>query len=105
MSIREGPQELTLRTEEVRSKKSLTNVDQIAQDRWRPHLDAFCQAGFEGRDWEELYDHFKEKSRAAVVKKPNENQKAKVLWKMKAAKDRGEKFYDPERKDNIFGKK
>ena len=78
MSIREGPEELTLRTEEVRSKKSCANVDHIAQDRWRPLLvdadwHAFCQAmyeGIEGRGWEELYDHCKEMSRAARVKKP-----------------------------------
>ena len=38
------------------------------------------------------------------VKKPHENQKAKALWKMKAAKDRGEDFYDPERKENILGR-
>ena len=34
VSIREGPEELTLRTEEVRSKKSCVIVDHIAQDRW-----------------------------------------------------------------------
>ena len=31
-------------------------------------------------------------------------QKAKALWKMKAAKDRGEEFDDLERKDNILGR-
>ena len=50
----------------------------------------------EGGDWEALYEQ---------VRKPNETQKAKALWKMKAAKDRREEFCDPERKDNIFGKK
>ena len=39
-------------------------------------------------------------SKAAGVKKPNENQ-SESPWKMKAAKDREEDFYDPERKDNI----
>ena len=43
-------------------------------------------------------------SRAAGVKKPNENQKAKALWKMKAAKDRGADFHDLERKDNSLGR-
>ena len=33
-----------------------------------------------------------EMSRAAGVKKPNENQKAKAIWKMKAAKDRERTF-------------
>ena len=32
-------------------------------------------------------------------------KKAKVFWAMKASKDKGEDFYDPERSDNIFGKK
>ena len=32
-------------------------------------------------------------------------KKAKCLWKMKAARDSGEIFYDPERKDNILGRK
>ena len=111
VSIREGPEQLTLTTEEVESQKSCINVDHIAQDRWRPRLvdadwHAFCQAIYkviEGGDREELYYQNKEMSRAAGAKKPNENQKAKALWKMEAAKDRGEEFFDPERKDNILG--
>ena len=43
-------------------------------------------------------------SKAAGVKKPNENQKAKGFWKMKAAKDRRDDFYDSERKDNILAR-
>ena len=31
-----------------------------------------------------------------------EAQKAKGLWKMKAAKDAGEEYYDPVREDNIL---
>ena len=31
-------------------------------------------------------------------------KKAKSLWKMKAARDSGEDFNDPERKDNIWRK-
>ena len=38
VSIREGPEELTLRTDEVGSKKKCVNVDHIAEDRWRPSL-------------------------------------------------------------------
>ena len=94
VSTREGPEELTLRTEGVGSQKSCIKH-------------AFCQAinkGIEGEDWEELYDCYTEMSRAVGVKKPNENQKAKAFGKMKAAKDREEDFYDPERKDNILEK-
>ena len=50
------------------------------------------------------YDASKEMSRAVEVKKPQEAQKAKALWKMKAAKDAGEEYYDPERDDNIRGR-
>ena len=41
-------------------------------------------------------------NRAVEVKKPQEAQKAKVLGKMKAAKDVGEEYYDPAREDNIL---
>ena len=34
-------------------------------------------------------------NRAVGVKKPQETQKAKALWKTKAAKDAGEDYYDP----------
>ena len=91
---------------------SCINVDHVAEDRWGPPLvDAdwhpFCQAtseGIERSEWEELYEHFKEMSGAAGVRKPNVSQKAKALWKTKAARDRGEEFYDPERKDNSLGR-
>ena len=59
----------------------------------------------EGRDWEELCGDYEEMSRAAGVRQPNESLKAKALRKMKAARDSGEDFCDPERKENIFGKK
>ena len=41
-------------------------------------------------------------SRAVGDQKPQEAQKTKALWKMKAAKDAGEEYYDPEREDNIL---
>ena len=34
VSIRQGPEELTLRTEEVGSEKACIKVDHIAEDRW-----------------------------------------------------------------------
>ena len=42
--------------------------------------------GIEGSGWEDLYEHYKDVSMAAGVGKPNENQKAKALWKVKAAR-------------------
>ena len=111
-SIRESPEELTPRAEEVDSPKSCINVDHIAEDRWGPplvdaDLHAFCQAmykGMEGSEWEDLYEHYKEMSKAAGARRPNESPKATAVWKMKAAKDFGEDFCDPERKDNILGR-
>ena len=64
---------------------------------------AFCQAlykGIEGEDWEEMCEAFLEMSRAVGVEKPQEAQKAKALWKMKAAEEAGEAHYDPTREDN-----
>ena len=60
MIVRESPDELTLKPEEVRTSKALTNVDHNEQERWGPPLVdadwyAFCQAlykGIEGDDWE-----------------------------------------------------
>ena len=36
-----------------------------------------------------------------MVIKPQEAQKAKALWTMKAAKDSKEEFYDPARDEDI----
>ena len=43
-------------------------------------------------------------TKVAGVKKPNENQEATALWRMKAASDSGEERYDPEQRDNILGR-
>ena len=65
---------------------------------WHAFREAIYK-GIEGEDWEELCDSYKEMSRAVGVKKPQGAQKAKALWKLKAAKDSGEEYYDPDRKD------
>ena len=85
--VRESLDELTLRAEEVGTSKALINVDHIEQERWCPPLVdadwyAFCQAlykGIEGKDWEEIYESYREMSRAVGAKKPQEDQKAKAL--------------------------
>ena len=58
-SIREAPEELTLRAEAVGTKKSCINADHIAQERWGPPLvdaawHAFCQAIYKGIGWRRL---------------------------------------------------
>ena len=50
---------------------------------------------------EEMNESYKEMSRAVGVRKPQEAQKAKALWALKAAKDRREEFYDPAREEDI----
>ena len=40
-------------------------------------------------------------SGARGVRQPQEAQKAKALWALKAAKDRKEEFYDPAREEDI----
>ena len=75
VSIREGPEELTLRAERL-AQKACINVDNIAEDRWGPPLvdtdwHALCQTIYkriEGSAWRELYDYCKEMSRAARAK-------------------------------------
>ena len=67
---------------------------------------AFCQSLYKGIDgdcWEEMYFSYREMSRAVGVKKPQEAQKAKALWKMKVAKDAGEEW-TPRVKTNIRGR-
>ena len=51
-----------------------------------------------------MYDADKEMCRAVGVKKPQEAQKGKALWKVMAAKDAGEEYYDSTREDNIQGR-
>ena len=109
MLVRESSNELKLRAEEEGTWKSCINVDNIAKERLGPPLvdadwHAFCHAlytGIEGEDWGQVFDSYKAMSRAVGIKKPQEAQKAKALWKMKAAKEVGEECYDPKREDNI----
>ena len=51
-----------------------------------------------------MYESYKEMGRAVDLERPQEAQKAKALWTLKAAKDRKEEFYDPARKDDILGR-
>ena len=100
MIVKESPDDLTLRAEEVNTSKALINVNHIEPERWCPHLvnadwDAFCQVLYkviEGEDWEEMYDSYKVMSKAVGVRKPHEALKARALWAMKAAKDRREEL-------------
>ena len=101
VTVRESPDELTVRAEEVGTSKALIDVNHIALERWCPHL---VGKNIAGEDWEEMYDSYQVMSRAVGVKKPQEAQKAKALWAMKAAKDRKEEFYDPAREEDVSRK-
>ena len=75
VSIREGPEELTLRAEKVGSQKACINVPPLEDADWH----AFCQAfykGIDGRDQEKLYVHYKEMGGAAGQRKPMEVYKS-----------------------------
>ena len=85
----ESPDELTLRAEEVGTSKALVIVDHIEQERWGPLLTGMPSA----RRW---------KTCMSLAKK--EAQKTKALWKIKAAKDAGEEYFDSTREDNIKGR-
>ena len=52
----------------------------------------------------EMFEANKKMSRAVGVKKPQEAQKIKALWKMKAAKGAGDSILRPTRADNILGR-
>ena len=60
VTVRESPDELTLRAEEVSTWKSYINVDHIAKERWGPHLVGtdWHAEGIEGEDWGELFDAY-----------------------------------------------
>ena len=110
MIVRESPDELTLRAQEVGTLKTYINVNHM--EKWGPLLVdydwyAFCHAlykGIEGEDWGEMYEAYKEMSRAVGVKKPQEAHKAKALCKMMAAKEAGEEYHSTTPIDNIRGK-
>ena len=103
-----GPWELKLRAEEAGTPKSCTNVDHIAQERWRPPLvDADRHARRSTQVLKEKIGRnctstSKKLVRRLVSRSQMKTPKADALWRMKAAKDRRDDFYDPERKDNIL---
>ena len=97
MLVRESPEELTLKADDVGTWKSCINVHHVAKERWGPPLvdadrHAFCQAinkGIEGQAWEELYDCCTEMSRAARVKKPQEAPKSESSLEDEGSQGRG----------------
>ena len=101
-TIREGPEELTLKAEAVGAQKSCINVEHMADDRWRPPLvdadwHAFCQAIYKcielkAANGRSCNEHYKDMSKAGGARKPSESQKARALWRMKAARDRSDEF-------------
>ena len=59
----------------MNTSKAYIDVDHVKPERWEPPLVdadwyAFCQAlykGIEGKDWEEMYDSFKARSKVLGV--------------------------------------
>ena len=77
VTVRESPDELTVRAEEVKTSKAYIDANHIKAKRWGPPLvdadwSAFCQAlyeGIEGKDWEDMSDSYKIISKAVWVSK------------------------------------
>ena len=67
-----------------------------------PSANQAIHKGIEGEDWEDLYCHCREMSRAPGAKKPSESRKAKALWAMKAPRTGREEYCDPARKEDIL---
>ena len=89
-------EEVTLRAEEVDSRRTFVDTTHVEAERFGPPLvdvdwHAFCEAicqGIEGQELETMCYHYpKDLHRALGTKKPGENQKARALWAMNAAKD------------------
>ena len=70
--VRESPDELTLRAEEVGTQKPCINVDHIAKERWGPPLVMLtgkpsarrCTKASKEKDWQDTYEGYKEMSGA-----------------------------------------
>ena len=102
--LRRGVDDLTLRAEEGDTLQACINVDHIGEYFRDRHWWTQTGTSFAKQFVKELKEvrvnscishHYREMSKAAGSKKPNESQAAKALWAMKAAKDREEDFYDP----------
>ena len=76
-AIRDGADEVKLRADELETLRAFISTDHIKFERWGPPLTdadwhALCQAiykGIEGQEWEELYCHYREMSKATGAKK------------------------------------
>ena len=85
--IREEVGGLTLRAEEVGSRRTFVDTKHIELERWGPPLvdadwHAFCQAiykGSEGKEWEALHCHFRKLHQATGNKKPSDSQNAEAF--------------------------
>ena len=112
MTVRESPDELTLRAEEVGTWKSYINVDHIAKERWGPPLvdadwHAFCHAlykGIEGEDWGDLHDACTEMSRAVgEIRSHRRPRKQKPSGKLRQPRMREKNTTTPHFKTTSWG--
>ena len=81
------------------TQRAFIDTKHIEFESWGPPLvdadwHAFCQdiyKGIEGKEWEELYCHDRDTSKATGAKNPSETQKSERAM---TAKDRDEEFHD-----------
>ena len=107
--VRESPDDLTLRAEEVGTSKALMHVDHIEQEGWGPPLVdadwyAFCQAlyeGIEGEAWEDMYESYKGNEQGCGSKEAAGVPQSKSFVGHEAAKDRRDISMTPARRNDI----
>ena len=85
-------------------------VPTAVDEDWHAICQTICK-GVEGSEWEAMYYQYKDLHQAVESKKSGENKKAKVLWALKDAKDKGVDFrrrgqgrrHQDERKAGLLG--
>ena len=103
--IREGADEFTLRAQEEGVLRPFIGTSNVGDKKWVPHarrqgLACLLPGHFPRNrrsEWEAIY-RYKDLHQAVESKKLNGNNKAKVLWAMKEAKDRGANYDDTNHK-------
>ena len=95
--VREGPEESTLRAEEVGTPKSCININHGGREHpWSMMIGMHFAKRYTKRSWAASGSNCTGTTKRLVgqpgAKKPSDNQKAKSLWKKRAARDRERNF-------------
>ena len=92
---------------------SFINTTNVGDRGWEPplvdeDLQAICQViykGVEGAEWENLYHKFVEmKEGSRNVRHHSRSSRAKTLWKIRDAKERGDEYHDQTSEQKIVNR-